>query len=352
MENFYEILGVDRKTSEEDIKKAYRQLAHKYHPDRPGGDEKKFKKINEAYQVLSDKKKRAEYDRFGRVFSGSGPNYGGESAGFGNWPFGEAEVNFGDFGGLGDIFDVFFGDQRRTIYRRGADLEIIAEVSLEEAMSGKTLKLNFRTKIKCDSCGGRGYEEKKGFSTCSVCGGRGEINEARKTFFGNFSRVASCSDCRGTGRVPNEKCFKCRGEGRTAGEKEATVEIRPGIEDGQIIKLKGFGEAGEAGAGSGDLYVRIKIKPHPVFKRVGRDLIINYDLKWSDALLRRKIQIPTLRGRKIEIEIPTGFNLRDDFIIPGEGIAAGGNLIVRFNFKTPAKLTPKLKKLLEDFLEE
>lgn len=344
-------MGVGRNASEEEIKKAYRRLAHKYHPDRPGGDEKKFKKINEAYQVLSNKKKRAEYDRFGRVFEGAHATTGGHKTYAGiDWDVGDFS-DFG-FGTIEDIFNVFFGGGRRPVYRRGSDLEVTAEITLEEAMRGKTLELAFRTKVRCESCGGRGYDVSKGFSVCNVCGGRGEVNEIRKTFFGNFSSVSICGACRGTGKIPNEKCAKCQGKGSVFGKREAVLEIRPGIEDGQIIKLKGLGEEGEPGAEPGDLYVRIKIKPHPIFKREGNDLIIYHELKLTDILLNKKIQIPTLKGEKIEIKIPAGFNLRDDFVIPGEGITADGNLIVRFNLKTPTRIDPKLKKLLEEFFDE
>lgn len=349
MEDFYDALGISRNASEDEVKKAYRRLAHKYHPDKPGGNEKKFKEINQAYQVLSDKKKRAQYDRFGRVFDGAAPGQG---------PFGQAGVNwnvgdFSDFGNLEDIFDVFFGGSRgRPTYHRGSDLEIGAEITLEEAAQGKTLKLVFQTKIRCADCQGQGHNVKKGLSACGVCAGRGEVKEVRKTFFGNFSRVSICAICRGTGQIPNEKCAKCKGEGRVIGKREAVLDIRPGIEDGQIIKLKGQGEEGEAGIEPGDLYVLIKIKPHPIFKRQGNDLIIYHELKLADVLLNKKIQIPTLKGKKIEVEIPAGFNLRDDFIVSKEGVGPKGNLIVRFNFKIPKKNNPQLKKTLEDFFRE
>ncbi len=376
MKNFYKILGVDRNVSEEEIKKAYRRLAHKYHPDKPGGDESKFKEINEAYSVLSNKEKRSQYDRFGTAFEGGA----GWQKGAGPFPFGDfADFGFSGagFGNFEDIFEVFFGrENRRPVYRKGSDIEIVQEITLEEAMTGKVLKFNFETKVQCLSCGGRGFDHLEGFSVCNICGGKGEIRETRKTFFGSFSQIVICSACNGVGQTPNKMCVKCRGKGCVTGKKEVVLNVRAGVEDNQIVKVKGSGEAGEKGSDPGDLYVRIKIKPHSVFKRIGSDLIIYKDIDLIDILMAagqsmaaeqsmaagqsmatgefkgKKIKIPTLKGKEIEIEIPPGFNLREDFIIRGEGITENGNLIVRFNPKTPKKSNPKLKKILENFTGE
>ncbi|TRZ64033.1 MAG: molecular chaperone DnaJ, partial [Spirochaetia bacterium] len=308
--DYYKILGINKGASEEDVKKAFRKLAHKYHPDK-GGDEKKFKEINEAYQVLSNKEKRAQYDRFGRVFSGNqqagggfndfdfsqgGPFGGAQDEPFGfdfgqGNPFGGdgARMDFsGDFGDLSDVFDAFFEGmgvkQKRRSYHGGADIQIAQEIDLEEAYRGAEKKIKYSVSIKCEKCGGLGHDPKAGFEKCETCGGRGEIKEIRKSFFGDIMQVKACPKCFGAGQIPKKVCEVCHGVGKMKGEKNLTIEIRSGIADGQIIKIQGGGEAGERGAKEGDLYVIIKIKPHSIFKRQGDDLIIKKDFKMVDLL--------------------------------------------------------------------
>ncbi|MFA5098751.1 MAG: DnaJ C-terminal domain-containing protein [Candidatus Paceibacterota bacterium] len=373
--DYYKILGINKDASEEDVKKAFRKLAHKYHPDK-GGDEKKFKEINEAYQVLSSKEKRAQYDRFGRVFSGGQQaggngfngfdfNQGGGPFGFdfsqGN-PFGGANVNFsGDFGDLSDVFDAFFEGmgvkQKRRSYQGGADVQIAQEIDLEEAYRGSEKKIRYGVSVKCEKCGGLGNDPKAGFDKCETCGGRGEIREMRKSFFGDVMQVKACPKCFGTGQIPKKVCEVCHGAGKVKGEKNLTIEIRPGISDGQIIKIQGGGEAGERGAKEGDLYVIIKIKPHPIFKRQGDDLIIRKDFKMVDLLLGKKIDIPTISGNKLKVEIPVDFDLKDNLKIRGEGMPkfggfGRGDLIVELKIKTPKKVSAKAKKILEDLDKE
>jgi len=362
MKDYYKILGINKNATEEEIKKAFRRLAHKYHPDK-GGDEKKFKEINEAYQVLSNKEKRSQYDRFGQVFEGAaGPGFGagfawpfGSQAG----PFGEVKFDFGeDFGDLGDIFDAFFEGlgvrQKRRTYQRGADIQIIQEITLEEAFHGIEKNINYRVAVRCEKCGGIGHDEKAGFDQCGICGGRGEIKETRRSFFGDFVQVKTCNKCFGTGQVPKKICENCHGSGRIMGERSIKMEIRPGVQDGQIIKIKSAGEAGERGTAEGDLYVRIKIKPHLVFKRQGDDLIIKKEVNLIDLLLNKKIEIPTISGAgKLKIEIPADFDLKNNLRIPREGMPhfgsfGRGDLIVELNIKTPKKLSAKVKKILEE----
>lgn len=351
MKDYYKILGVEKSASGEEIKKAYRRLAHECHPDKPGGDEAKFKEINEAYQVLSNKDKRAQYDRFGSTFenngaSGFGGFSGGPFAGF-DWE----KSGFGGFGGLEDIFDIFFQGRGagRPVYRRGSDIEVAEEISLKEAMRGKEIRFNLKTSVECGLCKGKGHNESRGFSVCGICGGRGEIREQKKTFLGNFSQVSPCHACNGTGRVPNELCEKCKGAGRLVGLREdVAVEIRPGVVDGQIIKIKGKGEAGERGLPAGDLYIRVRIKPHPLFSREGDNLILYKDINLRDIFLQKSIRLEMLDGKTIEVKIPAGFNLRNDFVVHGKGITPRGDLIVRFNLITPKKIDSKLKKMLEE----
>jgi molecular chaperone DnaJ len=354
--DYYKILGVSRNASQEEIKKAYRKLAHQYHPDKPGGDEKKFKEINEAYQVLSDEKKRAMYDRYGTVDFGAGFEAGAPQWDFGQFDF---ENIWGDFGDLSDFFETFFGGfgtkQKRPVYQRGSDIEVIQEITLEEAFWGTTKEFDVKTFLTCDACGGMGGDKSSGVKTCSTCNGRGEIKEFQRTFFGSFSQIKTCPTCGGVGNIPVNLCSKCNGTGRIKGERHIKVEILPGVSNNQLIKIKGMGEAGERGAGTGDLYVRIKIKPHKIFERQGDDLIVKKELNILDLLLGKKIEIPTISGRKIEVEIPPNFNLKDYLRIPGEGMPrmhsyGRGDLLVDFIIKTPKKLSPKLRKILEDEL--
>ncbi|MBI4159688.1 DnaJ domain-containing protein [Candidatus Wolfebacteria bacterium] len=354
--DYYHILGVSKNASEEDVKRAFRKLAHKHHPDK-GGDEKKFKEINEAYQVLSDRAKRAQYDRFGRVFSaGGGSAPAGAGFGFGTGsPFGEVRFDFD--GDMGDIFDAFFEGmgikQRRRTYRSGSDIEAAVLISLEEAFRGTEKTIEYETLTKCATCGGQGHDLEQGFLTCSVCDGQGEIKETRQSFFGSFTQVKPCGKCFGVGQIPKKICEQCRGGGRVPNKKLATVHIRPGIADNQIIKVKGAGEAGERGAEHGDLYIRVRVKKHPFFERRGDDLVIQKEVNLIHLLLQKKIEVPTIAGNRLNIEIPTGFDLRQPLRIPNEGMPkrqgyGRGNLFVELELKLPHKLSPKAKKLLED----
>ncbi len=363
--DYYKILGVGKGASEEEVKKAFRRLAHKYHPDK-GGDEKKFKEINEAYQVLSSKEKRAQYDRFGTVFEGAA----GPGAGFGfggpfgaGSPFGEIRFDFdnSEFGDLGDIFDAFFEGlgvkQKRRTYHRGSDIQILEEITLEEAFYGTEKNINYETMVRCPKCDGAGHDPKAGFSECAQCAGRGEIKESRRTFFGNFEQVRTCKECHGTGQVPKKICDNCRGAGRIKGRKSIRIQIRPGIQSDQIIKVKAGGEAGERGAEEGDLYVRARIKPHPVFERRGDDLMVKKEIKLTDLLLGKKIEVSTISGNKLKMEVPPDFDLRNNLRISGEGMprfnnSGRGDLIIELKVKTPKKISAKAKKILEDMEKE
>lgn len=369
MADYYKILGINKSASEDEIKKAYRKLAHKYHPDKSGGDDKKFKEINEAYQILSNKEKRTQYDRFGRVFDGSaGSAQGGPFGGFDFGGFSSGGGQGFDFdprmfdgSDIGDVFDAFFEGigfkQKRRTYRRGSDIEIIQEITLEEVFKGAEKNLKYKLAIRCQKCKGLGYDEKSQFNQCSTCNGQGEIKETRSTFFGSFVQVKECHKCFGAGKIPDKVCNDCRGSGRISGEREVKLEIRPGVADNQIIKIKGVGEAGEKGIGEGDLYARIRIKPHPVFERRANDLRVKKEINIIDILLEKKIEIPTISGHRLKIEIPVGFDLKQDLMIPGEGMPqfgsyGRGNLVVEFKIKTPKKLNPKSKEILEKLEKE
>ncbi|MBI2035876.1 MAG: DnaJ domain-containing protein [Candidatus Liptonbacteria bacterium] len=374
MKDFYKILGLHKGATEEEIKKAYRKMAHEYHPDKKGGDEKRFKEVNEAYQVLSNKEKRANYDRFGTADfpGGGGPAYGWGGFPFhGNEPFGSAQGESfgfgfpGDAGDIGDIFDAFFEGlgvkPRRKSYSRGADLEISEVITLEDALHGVTKKIQFKTFIKCETCGGEGAELSAGTKICEKCGGQGEVKESRKTFFGSFSQVKTCGQCYATGKIPNKICRSCGGVGRVKGEKEVTINILPGVSSGQLIQVQGAGESGERGASQGDLYVRIVIKPHHLFKREGQNLLLRHDIDLVQALLKDEILITGLRGNKIKVSLTPGFNFAESVKIAGEGMprfgghdsfgsteGKRGDLFLSFNVLKPSKMDPKLKKLLDE----
>ncbi|MEK7635963.1 MAG: DnaJ C-terminal domain-containing protein [Patescibacteria group bacterium] len=370
MNDYYHILGINKGASEEEIKKAFRKLAHKYHPDKKGGDEKKFKEINEAYSVLSDKKKREQYDKYGRVFEGAGQQWSGQSpfegfsGGFssdGGFGFGFDPSSFGEGADLSDVFEAFFEGmgvrQKRRTYERGGDVEIIQEISLEEAFRGAEKEIRYKILVNCEKCEGKGYDQKAGFEKCSVCAGRGEIKETRKSFFGSFTQVKQCKECMGTGQISKSPCAQCRGTGRISGERQVKVKIVTGIHDGQLITMKGTGEAGQRGTEAGDLYVRIKIKPHHIFHREGNDLIVKKEVKLVDILLGKKIEISTISGRKLYVEIPADFDIRQNMIIGSEGMPVfgsygRGNLIVELKIKTPKKISARAKKVLEDLEKE
>lgn len=354
MKDYYKILGVEKGASADDIKKAYRKLAHQHHPDKAGGDEAKFKEINEAYQVLSDAEKRKRYDQFGTA--DGFPGFGGGSGPFGGFDVRFEGQNFGDFGDLGDIFETFFGGgtrARRKTYQRGSDVEFGVEISLEEAFHGTAKKISFSVPVKCTTCSGKGGEASAGMATCTTCDGKGEIREQRNTFFGAFAQVKQCSACAGTGSIPKKMCATCKGTGRVRGERTVEVELLPGIHADQIIKVAHMGEAGERGSQEGDLYVRVKIKAHRTFERHGDDLVVRHELNLVDLLIGKKIDISTVSGGKVSVEVPAHFNLREPLRIPGEGMPrfgsfGRGDLLVDFSIKAPKKFSGKAKKLLEE----
>lgn len=359
--DYYKILGVEKSASDDDIKKAYRKLAHQYHPDKKGGNEQKFKEINEAYQTLSNKDKRAQYDRFGKGFDGSAGGPGGFSQGGFGFDF-----QGGDFGDLGDIFEAFFdgmGGQKRRTYAHGSDMEMTQEITLEEAYHGIEKAVAYKTNIRCEKCSGLGHDVKSTFSQCKKCDGRGEVRETRSTFFGNFAQVKNCGDCRGVGQIPDKQCTSCSGLGVVRGEKKLTVKILPGIADGQIIKIVGAGEAGERGAQEGDLFLHVRVKPHGSFARRDDHLIVEKEIALINVLAyfadveAHPITIATIAGKKLSLTIPSSFTFDKPFKIDGEGMphfnrAGKGDLFVHFKIVPPHKMSKDAKRLLEDLRNE
>ena len=321
--DYYEVLGVDRSASDDELKKAYRKAAKKYHPDLNPGDaqaEKSFKEVNEAYEVLSDKEKRSRYDQFGHA--GVDPNFGA-GGGYGGGFTGD----FGDFGDLGDIFGSFFGGGfggggRRSnpnAPKRGNDASAAVNISFEEAAKGckKTVKV---TKIDtCDECGGSGAKKGTTTKTCPVCNGSGRVTSAQRTPFGVFQTQTVCSHCNGKGKVIENPCQKCNGKGRIRHTVEEVVEIPAGIDDGQVINMRGKGDSGVNGGPSGDLRINVNVRPHPIFNRSGYDVYCEIPITFVQAALGADITVPTLDG-KVKFTIHEGTQPGDEFKLKGKGI--------------------------------
>lgn len=367
--DYYKILGVSRDATEDEIKKAFHRLAHKYHPHK-GGDEKKFKEINEAYQVLSDKEKRAQYDRFGRVFDGAQTPPGfDEQAGPGfdfSWMWGREpsgdegdEFEF-DIGGLGDIFGEFFGFGKTASKReakRGKDIEIDFEISLEETLKEIKRKITLQKLVVCSRCKGKGGEPGTAVKECFTCRGTGQVQQMRRTIFGSISRMTTCPECNGEGTKPEKPCNVCQGEGRIKSEELIDIIIPAGVDHNQVLKISGKGEAGRKGGKAGDLYVRILIRRHPIYSRKGDDLYVSLPITFSQAALGDEIELLTLERAKIVLKIPPGTESGKILRISGKGIPhfsgyGRGNLYVELIVETPKKLTKKQKELLEKLREE
>ncbi|HET8574711.1 MAG TPA: molecular chaperone DnaJ [Candidatus Paceibacterota bacterium] len=344
--DYYNILGVDKNASKEEIKKAFRKLAHKYHPDKSGGDEAKFKEASEAYHVLSDDQKRAEYDAYGSTFSGAGGAYQGGFGGFDPSNF-AGGFNMGDFD-LGDIFGDIFGGRSRGV-KRGRDISIDVEIPFEEAVFGTERKILLTKTSTCEVCDGSGAKPGAKMKTCEKCNGQGKIHETKKSLLGVISAVRTCETCGGSGEVPEEVCVKCKGEGVLRGQEEITVKIPAGISDGEMIRLSGKGEAVSKGM-SGDLYIKVHVLKHRTFKRDGENLLMDLDIKLSDALLGSEYSIQTLDGG-MKIKIPAGVSFGEILRVRGKGVpyehGRRGDLLVKLNIKTPTKLSKKAKEAVE-----
>jgi len=360
MKNYYEILGVKKNATENEIKEAYYKLAHKYHPDK-GGDSEKFKEIKEAYEILSDKEKRLQYDKFGRVPEGFPPGGAGqEGTGF-EWAWGRpGNIDF-DFEDLGGVIEEMFGfgasPKRKKDLKRGRDIEVELEINLEETLNDIRKKINVSKNIVCSRCQGSGVEPGAKIKECPTCRGMGQVKEVRQTFLGSFTRTVVCPQCKGEGYVPERFCNVCNGEGRIKGEEEIEINIPRGIDNNQEIKIPGKGEAGRRGGKAGDLYIRIKLKPHSFFERKGDDLYVSYPVSFSLACLGGEIEIPTLRGTKILLRVPAGIQSGKIFKITNKGIPhfgkyGNGDLYVKLVIQTPKKITKKQKEILEELKKE
>ncbi len=350
--NYYDILGVTKSASQEEIKKAFRNLAHKYHPDKKDGNAEKFKEINEAYTILSNEKKRAEYDSYGQTFNtGSGPGNG-----FGDFDFSQFtqgfQGNFGEGFDFGDIFGDIFGSGNGQ--RRGRDVSIDIELSFAESIFGVERKVLLQKATKCTTCTGTGGKPGSAEVVCPACNGKGKLHETKRSFMGAFTTVRTCSTCHGAGKVPKERCEACRGMGVIEQQDEISINVPPGINDGEMIRMSGGGEAVARGA-SGDLYIKIHIKKDPRFKREGSNILSTLDIKLSDALLGSKYTVDTLDG-KVEVTIPEGVNFGELLRIKGKGVPTGGNkrgdFLIRLNIQIPGKLSKDAKKIVEQLKDK
>ncbi|ADN77092.1 chaperone protein DnaJ [Ferrimonas balearica DSM 9799] len=342
--DYYEVLGVGRDASERDIKKAYKRLAMKYHPDRNPGDaaaEASFKEVKEAYEILADEQKRAAYDQFGHA--GVDPNRGG--GGFGGG------ADFGDI--FGDVFGDIFGGRRggRQQARSGADLRYNLELTLEEAVKGCKKELKIPSLVGCETCHGSGAKPGTSANTCGTCHGTGQV-QMRQGF---FAVQQTCPSCGGRGKVITDPCTSCRGQGRVEKTKTLSVTIPAGVDTGDRIRLAGEGEAGEMGAPAGDLYVQVHIKEHPIFVRDGNNLYCEVPISFANAALGGEIEVPTLDGRVV-LKVPAETQTGRMFRLRGKGVKsvrshAVGDLVCKVIIETPVNLTERQKELLRELDE-
>ncbi len=351
--DYYEVLGINNSTSQEEIKKAYRKLALKYHPDKNKGDkasEEKFKEASEAYHVLSDKKRRQSYDQFGHAaFEGAGGR-----GGFANFDF---TNTFSDIFGS-DIFDDFFdgfgggrrGKRQRQYENRGADLRYDLTISLEEAFSGKKQEIRYSSSEKCDRCNAQGSEPGSSPSECSMCAGHGKVRSNQ----GFFTVEQTCSQCGGTGEEISNPCKSCKGVGKKQSNKKLSVTIPKGVDDGTRIRLSNKGEVGVKGSSYGDLYIFININSHDIFKRSEENLFFEFPISIADAALGTVVEVPTIGGGKAKVKIPTGTQTGKQFRLKDKGMPIMrskeyGDLYIRIITEVPISLNKEQKELLEKF---
>lgn len=351
-EDYYKLLDIDRKATPDDIKKAYRKLAMKYHPDRNPGDKKaeqKFKDISEAYDVLKDEQKRAAYDRFGhQAFEqggAGGPGGPGFDAGFAH--------------GFADIFDEMFGDfvgggrRGQAARGHGSDLRYNMEVSLDDAFKGKKANIRVPSAVQCDSCNGTGAQGAAKPAACGTCGGHGRVRSQS----GFFTVERTCPTCGGTGQVVKDPCKVCGGAGRVQKERTLSVTIPAGVEDGTRIRLAGEGEAGLRGGPAGDLYIFLTVQPHPMFQRDGANIYCRVPIPMTTATLGGNIEVPTVDGHRVRVAIPAGTPTGHQFRLKGKGMSilrsnARGDMFVQALIETPVNISKRQRELLEEFEKE
>lgn len=361
--DFYETLGVAKGATKDEIKKAFHKMAHKYHPDKKDGNADKFKEVNEAYQTLSDEKKRAQYDAYGQTFDGAqgqgfGQGFGGfDPSGFDFQGQGFSGQQF-DFGDLGDIFSEFFGGGGRGMggrgKPRGSDISTEISIPFNESIFGSKRTLVINKTSTCDTCKGNGAKPNTETITCDKCNGKGQVRETKRSILGSFTAVQECSKCHGVGKVPKEACETCRGLGVHRKEERIEVLIPAGIENGEMIRLSGMGEAVPHGT-TGDLYIKVKVEKHKEIIREGANLKITLPIKLTDALLGAEYKVETLDGL-VEVSIPSGAVFGEVLRVKNKGVPTGkssrGDFLVKLEIELPKKLSNKAKKIVEELKEE
>jgi len=351
--DYYQILGVAKGATPDEIKKAYRKLALKYHPDKgESGNAEKFKEVNEAYQILGSEEKRRQYDQFGQSFEGAGPGFGG---------FDFNGFNTQGFGGFEDVFDTFFGGQRTTRrqrpedIKRGADLEVAIEIMFETAVFGGKQTIHLSKDAVCESCGGTGSTNKK-MKTCAKCHGTGQIDQIRQTLLGAIRQSRVCSECKGLGEMPEQTCRSCTGTGRTKQPGGVNITIPDGIDDGQTIRVPHEGSAGFRGGKPGDLYVTVHVTPSREYKRKQFDLYKTISIPFTIAVLGGSVKVETLDG-KIDLKIPPATQRGEVLKARGLGVpkinsTGRGDLYLAIDITVPKRLTLKQRKLLQELDKE
>ena len=352
MKDYYEVLGLARGASRDEVKKAFRKLAAKYHPDKQTGDEEKYKEITEAYAVLGDEKRKAEYDTYGHAFASGGG--GGQAGGFGGFNWADFQNAGGGFEfDLNDIFENFGfggGGQRQA---RGRDMSIDINIGFADAVFGTTREVLLTKNALCPTCEGSGAKPGTKMTTCTTCGGHGKVRETRQSFMGAVTTVRECSVCRGTGEVPEERCPTCAGSGVKRTQEEVSITVPAGIETGEVIRLTGRGEAMPRGV-PGDLYVKVHVEPHPEITRSGSTLYRTLPIKLTDALLGNTYRVATLDG-EVEIKIPPGISHGEQLRIREKGVPrerGRGDFLVTISVSIPKKLSRHARKLVEELRGE
>lgn len=363
--DYYDILGVSRNSSADEIKKAYRKLAHQYHPDKAGGNEDKFKEISEAYGVLSDEKKRSQYDRFGAGFDQGG--FGQGAQGF-QWPGGGGfEFHFGQGGpggegqsfDFGDIFEGVFGfggERGSARTKKGKDIQVDLEILFEESVFGAKRVIELRKLIRCERCGGTGGEPGTKMKKCATCNGQGRVQKTRRTMLGSFAEVSMCSDCMGKGERPEHACTECAGKRVKFGKESIEILIPKGMQTNALLKATGKGEASQTGGVPGDLYIRVVVLPHAVFQRRENNLYMTLPVKFTDAVLGGSVLVATLDG-DIKVKIPEGTQSGEILKVRGKGVPfedgyGRGDLLIEVKVDIPKKLSKKTKELIDSLKNE
>jgi len=349
--DYYDTLGVPRNADEKEIKKAYRNLARKYHPDvcKEPGAEEKFKQINEAYSVLSDAQKKAQYDNMGHeTFTNASKGSYTGGGGFGGGGFSA------DFSGFGDIFDFFGGGgQRRSGPQPGADLLMRIQIRLEDAVAGTDREIEVMHSEPCTACSGSGSETKRQ-NICPRCGGSGQMRQATSSPFGQFVRMSTCTQCGGKGKIPEKVCRECHGTGHNRVRRKVSVHIPAGIDNGMRLRMEGYGEAGDYGAANGDLFLEVYVQPHDRFVRSGDNLETSVEISPAQAVLGTEIEIETIDKRRIDLRIPAGIQYNTALKIGGEGVkrrGKPGDLLVRVRIATPRSISSEQKELYQKLSE-